>query len=192
MWGKPWPAAVRARPSMGSSRPRTLRRPRDDWIWLSNREKNEERRKKLPSNVNENGMVGKPAGPTTAPGGSVAGAACVAAAGVDPLDPPAGADPLAPPARVRPPHPPAGADPLDPAAGVDPLDPAAGVDPLDPAAGVDPLDPAAGVDPLDPAAGVDPLDPAAGVDPVDPFPGDGAGVAGAGAAAAPLEAFSSL
>ncbi len=35
-----------------------------------------------PSKVNENGMVGKPAGPTLAPGGRVAVALCVAGAEV--------------------------------------------------------------------------------------------------------------
>ena len=37
--------------------------------------------KKLPLKTNENGIVGKPAEPTAAPGGSVAAAACVAGAG---------------------------------------------------------------------------------------------------------------
>jgi hypothetical protein len=38
--------------------------------------------KKLPLKTNENGMVGKPAEPTAAPGGRDAVAACVAGAGV--------------------------------------------------------------------------------------------------------------
>ena len=38
--------------------------------------------KYLPSKVNVNGIVGKPAGPTVAPGGSAAAASCVAGAGV--------------------------------------------------------------------------------------------------------------
>ena len=36
--------------------------------------------KKVPLKTNENGIVGKPAEPTVAPGGSVAAAACVAGA----------------------------------------------------------------------------------------------------------------
>ena len=36
--------------------------------------------KKVPLKTKENGMVGKPAEPTVAPGGSVAAAACVAGA----------------------------------------------------------------------------------------------------------------
>jgi hypothetical protein len=52
----------------------------------------------VPWNVNAKGIVGKPAAPTLAPGGSVAAAACVAAAGVAELaavavaDEPAGAE----------------------------------------------------------------------------------------------------
>src|SRR2546423_14064626 len=105
MCGKPWLPAVRARPSTVSSRPCTLRPRWEARMRPSSREKNEESRKKLPSNVNENGIVGKPAGPTPAPGGSVAVAACVADAGAEPLDPPA---------RVDPPDPQAGVDPGDP------------------------------------------------------------------------------
>src|SRR5947199_4487848 len=87
---------------MGSRRPRTARAPRLEWIMASSRAKKVERRKKLPWNVKVNGMVGNPAGPTTAPGGSVAVEAWLAAAGwaVDPApeDPPLlPADPFAPP-----------------------------------------------------------------------------------------------
>ena len=68
---------------------------------VSSRAKNVPSRKKLPSKVKENGIVGKPAGPTTAPGGSVAVAAWLAAAGVapeaaEPLDALEPLDPLAP------------------------------------------------------------------------------------------------
>src|SRR2546430_6104283 len=67
---------------MVSIRPRTLKPWRDARMRFSSREKNEESRKKLPSNANVNGIVGKPAGPTTAPGGSVAVAAWDGVAGV--------------------------------------------------------------------------------------------------------------
>src|SRR4051812_35158597 len=66
--------------------------------------------KKVPLKTNEKGMVGKPAEPTVAPGGSVAAAAWVAgagdaaagaaAAGVADEPPEAEADGLAPPAAA--------------------------------------------------------------------------------------------
>src|SRR5436309_2439319 len=93
---------------MVSRRPWTVSPPRWERMRLSSRAKKAERRKKLPSKVNENGIVGKPAGPTTAPGGSVAVAACAAAAGwpVEAVDPEA---PLPPPEPFDPFE-----DPLDP------------------------------------------------------------------------------
>src|SRR2546423_10441405 len=107
MWGKPWPPAVSASPSMVSRRPLTLRLPRLEWMRFSSRAKNVPRRKKLPRKVKENGIVGNRAGPTTAPGGSVAVAAWLAAAGAAP-------DPLDAPAPPEAPDPP---DPLEPLAG---------------------------------------------------------------------------
>src|SRR3954465_11654963 len=80
-FGKPPGPATRAKPSMLSSRPsastclpstRTKR-------WTSPKKRSMS--KKVPLKTNEKGMVGKPAEPTVAPGGSVAAAACVAGAG---------------------------------------------------------------------------------------------------------------
>src|SRR3954471_24803777 len=78
-------------PSIVSSRPLTLRRLGSARMNRSSLRKKSERRKKSPSKVNENGMVGNPAGPTVAPGGSAAAAAWLAGALPDP--PPC--DPLA-------------------------------------------------------------------------------------------------
>src|SRR5437764_11434643 len=113
MWGKPWAPEVSASPSTVSRRPLTLRLPRLEWIRFSSRAKNVPSRKKLPSNVKENGIVGNPAGPTTAPGGSVTVAAWLAAAGDAPDAPgaPEAPDPLDAP------DPPEAPDPLEPLAG---------------------------------------------------------------------------
>src|SRR5436305_1735259 len=80
---------------------------------VSSRAKNVPSRKKLPSNVKENGIVGNPAGPTTAPGGSVTVAAWLAAAGDAPDAPGA---PEAPD-TLDAPDPPEAPDPLEPLAG---------------------------------------------------------------------------
>ena len=80
MLGKPEVPAESEKASMLSRRPLTsMRLPsKRTNRWTSSR--NFSMSKKLPVNWNTNGMVGKPAEPTVAPGGSVAAAACVAGA----------------------------------------------------------------------------------------------------------------
>src|ERR671939_188926 len=87
--GNPPGPASRSKPSRLSRRPLTSMR--SPWTvtkcWTSSKKRSMS--KKLPLKTNANGMVGKPAEPTVAPGGSVAVAACVAGAGalgvVEPL-----------------------------------------------------------------------------------------------------------
>ncbi len=69
----PMPSIVMKRPDTDTCRLRTTRK-------CSSRPTKSDRWKKLPVKVNANGIVGKPAAPTDAPGGSVAVVACVAAA----------------------------------------------------------------------------------------------------------------
>src|SRR6188472_3610729 len=81
--GKPSGPPTSEKPSMLSRRPRTSTRSPLTCTKRCTSPKKRSMSKKEPLKTNENGIVGKPAEPTVAPGGSVAAAACVAGAGDD-------------------------------------------------------------------------------------------------------------